>query len=150
MASDSEPRVIRSKRRKSNLSAASIARRWWLAEDKDLWSSVMATVQRLKPQHDAWLSELREYEGLYNDTSWYDVQDIAKRGESIRVSLNVIRSCIDTLAARIAKSKPRPMYVTDDAEWKLARKAKRRTDYVTGVLQRSSAYETWQIGRAHV
>ena len=144
MASESsEPRVIKHKRRKSNLGAASIARRWWLAEDKDLWSSVIATVQRLKPQHDQWLSELREYEGLYNDTSWYDVQDVAKRGESIRVSLNVVRSCIDTLAARIAKSKPRPMYVTDDAEWKLARKAKKRTDYVTGVLQRSGAYDVW-------
>lgn len=137
------PTVIKHKRRKSNLGAATIARRWWLAEDKDLWSSVWATVQRLKPQHDQWLSELREYEGLYNDTSWYDVQDIAKRGESIRVSLNVIRSCVDTLSARIAKSKPRPMYVTDDAEWSLARKAKKRTDYVTGVLQRSGAYDIW-------
>lgn len=134
--------VIKSKRRKSNLSAATVARRWWLAEDKDLWSSVLATVNRLKPQHDQWCAELREFEGLYSDTTWYDMQD-ARRGDQLRVSFNVVRSCVDTLAARVAKSKPRPMYVADDASWAVGRKAKKRSDYVTGVFQRAGAYEVW-------
>lgn len=137
------PSVVRSKRRKSNLTLANVARRWWLAEDKDLWSSVRATVDRLKPQHDTWLAELREYEALYSDSTWLETDVDGRRSDRVRVSFNIARSCVDTLAARVSKGKPRPMYVTDDAEWSLARKAKKRTDYVTGIYQRSGAYDVW-------
>lgn len=143
MASEPKgPAAVRSKRRKSKVGEAQIARRWWLAKDEDLWASILATVERLKPQHDKWLTELRECERLYEDTTWLDLLD--DKNELAKVTYNVSQSCADTLAARISKSKPRPMFVTDDAEWKLARRAKKRTAYVSGVYQKAGAYDAAQ------
>lgn len=103
-----------------------------------MWSSVGATVERIRERDSKWLAQLREYERLYEDDQWYELEF---KGQTYRVTFNVIRACINTLAARIAKSKPRPMYVTDDANWKYQRRAKKRTDVVTGIYQKSGAFD---------
>lgn len=57
-----------------------------------------------------------------------------------RVTLNVIKSCVDTVASKIAKNKPRPMFLTADGSWALQRKAKLLTKYLEGLFDFGGAY----------
>jgi hypothetical protein len=56
------------------------------------------------------------------------------------VSLNVIKSCIDTATSKIGKSKPRPFFLTEDGNWQLQRKAQRLTQYCDGLFDSTKTY----------
>lgn len=51
-----------------------------------------------------------------------------------RMSYNVIKSCVDTATAKIAKEKPRPIFLTENGNWGLQQKAKRLTQYIQGIF----------------
>ncbi|HET7378715.1 MAG TPA: hypothetical protein VFJ24_01615 [Gaiellales bacterium] len=54
-----------------------------------------------------------------------------------RVTLNVIKSCIDSVAAKIAKNKPRIEFVTSGGNWAQQERAKQLSKWVDGIF-----YET--------
>ena len=58
-----------------------------------------------------------------------------------RVTLNVIKSCIDTAASKIGKSKPRAFFLTEDGDWNAQRKAKKLTSYLDGWADASKLYQ---------
>lgn len=53
---------------------------------------------------------------------------------SDRITYNVIQSTIDTLVAKITKSKPRPLYLTSGGNYKQQRKAKLLNKFVDGIF----------------
>jgi hypothetical protein len=59
---------------------------------------------------------------------------------SSRLTLNVIKSCIDTVASKIAKHKPRPNFLTDGGDWSLQRKAKKLNSFIQGVFYETRFY----------
>lgn len=61
-----------------------------------------------------------------------------------RVTLNVIKSVIDTAASKIAKNDPRVSFLTFDQEFALQEKAKKLTRYVDGMFDEINAYEKGQ------
>ncbi len=58
-----------------------------------------------------------------------------------KLSLNVVASCIDTLAAKIAKNKPRPMFVTSGASWPMQQKAKKLNQFGNALFHESRIHE---------
>lgn len=60
---------------------------------------------------------------------------------SHRVTLNVIKSCIDTAQSKIAKSRPRPFFMTEDGDWQMQRKAKMLTLYMDGWFDYAKVYQ---------
>jgi len=58
-----------------------------------------------------------------------------------RVTWNVIESCIDTAAAKIAKSRPRPTFLTSGGDWGLQQQAKKLEKVVAGQFYGSETYE---------
>lgn len=61
-----------------------------------------------------------------------------------RVTLNVIKSCVDTAASKISKSKPRPYFLTEDGNWSIQTKAKRLTNYMDGWFYGTHGYSKAQ------
>ena len=61
-----------------------------------------------------------------------------------RLRLNVIKSCCDTVAAKISKNKPRPMFMTDGGNHSQQQRAKRLTDFIGGVFHEN---KTYRVGR---
>src|ERR1017187_4638328 len=57
------------------------------------------------------------------------------------LSMNVVQAAIDTATARIAKTKPRPQFVTYDGDYKLKNEAKKLQMYVDGVFYENKAYQ---------
>jgi len=57
------------------------------------------------------------------------------------VTLNVVAACEDTLAAKIAKNKPRPMFLTSGASWKKQMQARRLDKWNRGLFYKLKVYE---------
>lgn len=60
---------------------------------------------------------------------------------SNRVTLNVVKSCVDTASAKIAKSKPRPLFLTEDGNWGMQYKAQQMTKFVDGWFDEQHIYQ---------
>ena len=58
-----------------------------------------------------------------------------------RPTMNVVQSCVDTLVSRISQSRPRPVFLTDNGDYKERRTAKQLNQFIAGELYQTEAYE---------
>lgn len=110
--------------------------RWWLQE-ATTHDSVWAAFNGLYRDHAGRNERLNEYRGLYEDVGVY-------KGRKHRYTFNVVRSCIDTLCAKVSKARPRPLALTTEGDWKLQRKAKLLTQYLDGMFRQMRLYPETQ------
>lgn len=61
--------------------------------------------------------------------------------QGTRPKFNVVASCIDTLAAKISKNRPRAFFLTDGGDWKLQNKAKKLQKFVDGQFYAAKVYQ---------
>ncbi len=61
-----------------------------------------------------------------------------------RLTLNVVQSAIDTATSRIAKSKPKPTFLTDGGDWSMQTKAKNLEKFMSGSFYNMDIYEKGQ------
>lgn len=57
-----------------------------------------------------------------------------------KLSLNIIKSCIDSVSAEIAKTKPKPEYVTSGGDYRIQRRSELLTQYMEGVFYDNKVY----------
>ena len=57
-----------------------------------------------------------------------------------RLTYNIIKSCVDSVTAKIAKNKPRVKFVTTDGTFKEQRRAKKLTQYLDGLFYGADVY----------
>lgn len=67
----------------------------------------------------------------------------SKKSDS-RIGLNVIRQACDTATSRIAKSKPRPQFLTENGDYSLKLEAKKLQRYVDGNFYKNKMYQLGQ------
>lgn len=65
--------------------------------------------------------------------------------QELRVTLNVAKSCVDTAASKIAKNRPRPLFLTTRGTDNQKLRAKKLTQYVDGVFHDAKVYPTTQL-----
>ena len=58
-----------------------------------------------------------------------------------RLTLNVIKSCVDTVTNKIAKNKPKPMFLTNGGDWSLQQKAKKMNDFTEALFYKTNLYD---------
>lgn len=123
-----------------------IKAQWWKANDEDIYRHVFGVVAAID-QAQSWrmLNNIK-YARLYANyemLGFYGTQ-FAKQANSpmsSRLTLNVVKACVDTAAAKIAKNRPRPLFLTDDGDWALQTKAKKLTKFIEGVFDQNQAHE---------
>ena len=59
-----------------------------------------------------------------------------------RITYNLIKSCIDTAASKIAKNRPKPQFLTSGGDYALRDQAQKLTKYVEGVFYDCDYYQT--------
>lgn len=117
---------------------------WWAEDERTahdcLWATIDA-IQTLGPRQRR--NELNAF--LYT----------RRRGHSYRypfhngtmptpitaATFNVISSVVDTIVAKVSKSKPKIQFLTDGGNWKQVQKAKNLTAYVNGVFKNVGIYQ---------
>lgn len=124
--------------------------KWWLQPDDTCYRDIFAIVNKIEEaqtyRRSASLRHARLYHNLellgFNPSQHSRVQEFPLLNN--RVTLNVVKSCVDTLASKIAKNKPRPLFLTIDGDWALQTKAKKLTQYMDGLFDDVNIYEIGQ------
>lgn len=116
---------------------------WWKEQDEQQRAKmVVAAGTDLEsesiPRSNANLRFAKLY-GNFDLTS-FGIREYHKPTEVERITLNVIASCIDSLAAKVAKTKPRPTFLTDDGDFKAQRDAQNMDKFVKGMFYETDIY----------
>lgn len=125
----------------------SLRTRWWQAKGDDVYNAITSVVNGINQNQDYRSVMNLRYARLYANqeilgfgASLYD-RTAGSLPVSNRVTYNVVKSCIDTAASKIAKMQPRIMALTSDGDYELQQKAKNLTKYVDGQFDLNNIYE---------
>jgi len=130
-----------------NANSGTIKSRWWTEPTEEQYRHITAVCDGIvEAQSYRQIQNLR-YARLYANqelagfgVGLYD--RVASSGPiANRVSYNVVRACIDSAAAKIAKMRPRLVALTSGGTWDLQQKSKKLAKYLEGTIVNANAYQ---------
>ena len=122
---------------------------WWNSSSKkDLSNSLLSTVVFLKERNQAAFRQCSTYATLYGNlplANWAgsNLSRMNTNGKmpADRPTMSVITSCVDTLVSRISQDKPRPVFLTDNGDYRERLRAKQMNNFIQGEFYQTKAYE---------
>lgn len=125
-------------------------RKWWegkTAEERA--TQVLETAGYLKEIGQYKYRQSSMFSRLYSNMPMYGVMGgslstNASQAQQLpldRPTMNVVQSCIDTLVSRISQARPRPVFLTDNGDYKARNLAKQLNQFIQGEFHQSKAYE---------
>lgn len=127
--------------------------KWWNAgSKKDLGQQLIATAAFLKQQQSYRYRQASIFARLYGNkalTSYvggnFNKLPMGNTYPADRPTMNVIQSCIDTLTSRITQSRPRPIFLTDNGDYKQRNLAQKMNNFISGELYQTKAYDLGEL-----
>lgn len=129
------------------------ASKWWLAKSKAQRSTEMLnTAAYLKENQVARQRAVGLHARLYGNISLFNFigGSISKLDQANtlpidRPTFNIVQSSIDTLISRISQSRPSPVFLTDNSDYKERNLAKKLNNFILGEFYQTKAYEKGTI-----
>lgn len=123
-------------------------RRWWLETGEEAVQGITSTLSSLKDHQTARLTQHVIGARLYGNLSLLGLYGgIARRQAGTnpllkeRISYNVVQSAGDAVTAKIAKNRPKPLFLTSGGDYRQQRKAKQLNRFIEGVFYENDAYK---------
>jgi hypothetical protein len=121
--------------------------RWWELSKENAHEAIFSLINKLDKDQAGSNQDYLDFARLYGNaaimgltpSSHYRVD--ADFTASKKLTLNVIKSCCDTVTAKIAKNKPRPMFLTEGGDYTLQKKAKLLTKFCEGAFYATDLYK---------
>lgn len=120
--------------------------KWWKKPKTELSQNVFQYVKALDQNQNYKQTQNIQNMRLYGDDQLFNLKNFAAyRAEAStavqnRVTLNVIRSMVDTVVSKITKNKPKPTFLTEGGNFSLQRRAMKLTQFVQGQFQAVEFY----------
>jgi len=121
---------------------------WWNAQsDDELCSQVISTANYLQKTQQyrikgaSIFSRIYSGKGLMNYALNSKILDTSNQLPVRRPTMNVSQSCVDTLVSRITQNKPRPVFLTDGADYKDRNLAEQYNSFIAGELYRCKGHD---------
>lgn len=122
---------------------------WWEAgNDKELASQLVGTAAYLKESQNYRYRQAAIYARLYGNMSLFNFigtsmskMDGLTGLPSDRPTFNIIQSATDTLVSRISQSRPAPVFLTDNGDYKERNLAKKLNNFILGEFYQTKAYD---------
>lgn len=109
---------------------------WWERSDGELNQGVTAIINSIQKNQSYRRADNLRYARLYANKDFDQfISGTVSNFFGKRLTFNVIRSCVDTAAAKISKSRPRPYFLTSNGNFSQQRRAKGLTKYIDGTFQ---------------
>lgn len=126
-----------------------VLQQWWLESDEDKAASQMLTTAAYLKESQAYrYRNAAIYARLYGNQSLYSFagQNMSKMDQTSglpqeRPTFNLIQSVVDTLVSRITQSRPQPVFLTDNGDYKQRTLAKKLNNFILGEFYQTKAYE---------
>ena len=129
---------------------------WWTLHADLQYSSIFPLVDNIDSNQSQMRQLHYKYAQLYNNVDMMGYTAVASFGPTAlpnknrggitgkRPTYNVVKSVIDTITAKVAKSKPKPQFLTSEGDYNQQRRAENLTKYIEGVFYDSNAYNEGQ------
>lgn len=121
---------------------------WWTAKKEDRSGQLLSTAAYLKETQSYRYRQAAIYARLYGNLSLFNFigsnmtkLDTSTGLPSDRPTFNVIQSATDTLVSRISQSRPSPVFLTDNGDYKERNLAKKLNNFILGEFYQAKAYE---------
>ncbi len=122
---------------------------WWNAPSKrEMANQLIATAAYLKQLNQYRYRQDSIFARLYGNMPLYgfagtNLSRMSTKNvlPSNRPTMSVITSCIDTLVAKMTQSRPRPVFLTDNGDYKERKLATQMNSFVAGELYQTQAYQ---------
>lgn len=123
------------------------SKRWWTLGDDEMSQGIVAVVNSISQADSRRQTQYQTSIRLYGNLTLMGVNGLSyAKLTSVqaplrdRISYNVIQSAIDTVQAKMAKNKPKPLFLTSGGDWKLQRRAKKLDKFIDGIFYENDAY----------
>lgn len=125
-----------------------VGQKWWQAQSqKDMCEQIIDTASFLRTQQEYRYRQASIYSRLYGNQPLSQFAGtsgkIQNNNQALpidRPTMNVVQSCIDTLVSRITQSRPRPVFLTDNGDYKERKLAKQMNTFINGEFYQTDAY----------
>lgn len=121
---------------------------WWMAQnDKDLHQQFCSTWEFLKRTNAVRIRQASIYtrldcgKPLYNFMSSNATLDSSNQMPIGRPTANIVHSNVETFTSLITQNKPKPVFLTDNGDYKQRILSKEANAFIQGELYRTKAYE---------
>lgn len=122
---------------------------WWNAKnDQDLCDQLLSTVNYLKESQAYRYRQAAVYARLYGNHTLFSFigQNMSKMDATQglpadRPTFNIISSATDTLVSKISQSRPAPVFLTDNSDYKERTLAKKLNNFTMGEFYQTKAYD---------
>lgn len=126
---------------------------WWIEKDGDKAAALMLTSTAYLKETQAFrYRQAAIYARLYGNQSLYSFagSNMSKMDQTSglpqeRPTFNLIQSATDTLVSRISQSRPQPVFLTDNGDYKQRTLAKKLNNFILGEFYQAKAYELASI-----
>lgn len=120
--------------------------RWWKEKPKEIFKHIFGYLRNLDQNQASrrlqWLQFARLYQnqnpvGFFNNVG---ASGLGANALKDVPAVNVVKSCIDTATSKIGKSRPRPLFLTDDGAYAQQQRAKKLTQFMDGQFDAMELY----------
>lgn len=122
---------------------------WWESKDSNKAANLMlSSAAYLKETQAYRYRQAATYARLYGNQSLYSFAgaNISKMDQTYglpqeRPTFNLVQSVVDTLVSRLSQSRPQPVFLTDNSDYKQRTLAKKLNNFIQGEFYHTKAYE---------
>lgn len=136
-----------------NKQPAPMAGKWWAAKTKaEASSQLLATFNFLKQGQNYRFRQAAIYARMYGNMPLANFVGSSLGGMDKmnglpldRPTFNLVQSCVDTLVSKVSQSRPAPVFLTDNSDYKQRKLAKQLNNFILGEFYQAKAYEKGAI-----
>lgn len=124
-----------------------IKSKWWNQKSDQMYQHINGVVNAIDQSQSYRRTRNLAYARLYSNMdfrNFYGTSFSQNVNLQNRVTLNVVKSCVDTVCAKISKNKPKPMFLTENGNFTQQTRAKNLTKYIEGIFHSENIYEKAQ------
>lgn len=122
---------------------------WWEANSKqELCDQILATVSYLKESQNYRFRQAAIYARLYGNQTLFSFigqnmskMDMVSGLPADRPTFNLVAAVTDTVVAKIGQSRPAPVFLTDNSDYKERNLAKKLNNFILGEFYQTKAYD---------
>jgi hypothetical protein len=123
-------------------------RQWWRASKEEMPEAIAGVIHTLQEAQTAIDGQRSICVRLYGNSPLYGINGLtySKVPSAIpaikdRITYNLCQSVVDAKTSKIAKNKPKPLFLTERGNYKLRRKAQKLNQFIDGVFFQNKVRE---------
>lgn len=122
--------------------------RWWRESGDDLVHGITSTIDFLQKHQAPRLTQYMVSTRLYGNLALVGLNGLTYSKLAAvtnalreRISYNICSSVTDTIVAKMAKNKPKPLFLGNGADYRIKRKAQKLNQYCDGIFYENHAHD---------